>query len=115
VQGINSLLVEGGAGVIKSFLELFSSGSSDNNRSDVDDISSACGNGCHCQVVVTLRPCYLGGYRSIPSELSAGPATLYNCTVASIGQDIVLHGLLHLPSNNYHHMNDVDIISNSKF
>ena len=69
--GINSLLVEGGANIIQSVLE-----------SQLAD-----------QVVVTVRPCFLGGYRSLTRELTA-PLNLESPAAASVGGDIVIFGRL---------------------
>ena len=66
--GLQSLLVEGGAGIIQSVLE-----------SQLVD-----------QVVVTIRPSFLGGYRSLTRELSH-PVHLEHTYAASIGGDIVLY------------------------
>ena len=70
-SGINSLLVEGGANIIQSVLEY-----------QLAD-----------QVVVTIRPCFLGGYRSLTHELSQ-PFNLENTAAASVGGDIVIFGKL---------------------
>ena len=69
--GINSLLVEGGANIIQSVLE------------------SHLAN----QVVVTVRPCFLGGYRSLTHELQQ-PLDLLQTAAASVGGDIVIFGRL---------------------
>jgi riboflavin biosynthesis pyrimidine reductase len=69
--GINSLLVEGGANIIQSVLEF-----------QLAD-----------QVVVTVRPCFLGGYRSLTHELPQ-PLNLENTAAASVGGDIVVFGKL---------------------
>ena len=69
--GINSLLVEGGANIIQSVLE--------SNLAD--------------QVVVTVRPCFLGGYRSLTHELQK-PLDLLQTAAASVGGDIVIFGRL---------------------
>ena len=45
------------------------------------------------QVVVTIRPCFLGGYRSLTHELSQ-PFNLENTAAASVGGDIVIFGKL---------------------
>jgi hypothetical protein len=65
------VLVEGGAGVIQSFLA----------------------GGLAHQAVVTLRPCFLGGYRSMISQLQE-PVSLHQVSVASVGGDVVMHGVL---------------------
>jgi dihydrofolate reductase len=70
--GINSLLVEGGANIIQSVLE--------SNLAN--------------QVVVTVRPCFLGGYRSLTHELQQ-PLDLLQTAAASVGGDIVIFGRLH--------------------
>jgi riboflavin biosynthesis pyrimidine reductase len=69
--GINSLLVEGGANIIQSVLE--------SNLAN--------------QVVVTVRPCFLGGYRSLTHELQQ-PLDLLQTAAASVGGDIVIFGRL---------------------
>lgn len=69
--GIQSVLVEGGATIIQSVLK----------------------HRLAQQVVVTLRPCFFGGYRSMTDQLPA-PVALRSITVASIEGDIVVHGLL---------------------
>jgi riboflavin biosynthesis pyrimidine reductase len=69
--GINSLLVEGGANIIQSVLE--------SNLAN--------------QVVVTVRPCFLGGYRSLTHELQQ-PLDLLHTAAASVGGDIVIFGRL---------------------
>ena len=68
---LRSLLVEGGAGVIQSVLAA----------------------GLAHQAVVTLRPCFLGGYRSMISQLQQ-PVSLHQVSVASVGGDVVMHGVL---------------------
>jgi RibD C-terminal domain len=68
-HGVRSILVEGGAGIIQSVLE----------RELVD------------QVVVTIRPCYLGGYRAMSRELLQ-PVSLIETTAASVGGDVILYG-----------------------
>lgn len=70
-HGLNSILVEGGAGIIQTVLEL----------------------GLVNQFVVTLRPCFFGGYRSLTRQLSF-PTSLEEISVASIGGDLVLHGIV---------------------
>ena len=69
--GINSLLVEGGANIIQSVLEF--------------QLAN--------QVVVTIRPCFLGGYRSLTHELPQ-PLNLEKIAAASVGGDIVIFGKL---------------------
>ena len=66
-----SILLEGGAGIIQSSLEARLAN----------------------QAVITMRPCFLGGYRSMAAQLPA-PANLQNVSVASVGGDLVVHGLL---------------------
>jgi GTP cyclohydrolase II len=66
--GVASILVEGGAGIIQSVLEA--------NLVD--------------QLVVTIRPSFLGGYRSLTRELPH-PVHLVDTHVASVGGDIVLY------------------------
>jgi RibD C-terminal domain len=68
-HGVGSILVEGGAGIIQSVLE----------RELAD------------QVVVTIRPCYLGGYRAMNRELLQ-PVSLIETTAASVGGDVILYG-----------------------
>lgn len=68
-HGLQSVLIEGGAGIIQSVLEL-----------DLVD-----------QFVVTLRPCFFGGYRALTRQLSS-PTNMIDISVASIGGDVVLHG-----------------------
>lgn len=70
-HNVASILLEGGAGIIQSSLEARLAN----------------------QAVITLRPCFLGGYRSMAAQLPA-PANLQNVSVASVGGDLVLHGLL---------------------
>ena len=67
--GVNSVLVEGGATILQSILE---------------------SNLCH-QVVITIRPCLFGGYRSLLSELPS-PVQLNNIKLAVVEGDIVLLG-----------------------
>lgn len=71
LAGINSLLVEGGANIIQSVLE--------SNLAN--------------QVVVTIRPSFLGGYRSLTRELPQ-PLNLLHPAAASVGGDIVIYGQL---------------------
>ena len=66
--GVASILVEGGAGIIQSVLEA--------NLVD--------------QLVVTIRPSFLGGYRSLTRELPH-PVHLEHTHVVSVGGDIVLY------------------------
>jgi len=71
--GIKSVLVEGGAGIIQSMLE----------QRLVD------------QMVVTIRPCYLGGYRSLTRQMFDGHTRdLFHTQLASVGGDMVLYGQL---------------------
>lgn len=67
--GIKTLLVEGGAKIIQSVLE------------------------CQLlnQVVVTIRPSFLGGYRSLTHELEY-PLHLEDTAAASVGGDIIIFG-----------------------
>ena len=65
------MLVEGGANIIQSVLE--------SNLAD--------------QVVVTIRPSFLGGYRSLTRELPQ-PLNLLHPAAASVGGDIVVYGQL---------------------
>jgi len=67
--GIDSVLVEGGAEIIQTALQ-----------SHI----------CH-QVLVTIRPSYLGGYRVISNEMS-GLTQLYDINLSSLGGDIVILG-----------------------
>jgi riboflavin biosynthesis pyrimidine reductase len=76
--GLNSILIEGGAGIIQSVLE----------------------EGLADQVVLTLRPCFFGGYRALRRQLPKGPASLEQVSVASIGGDVVMHGLISYPSHD---------------
>ena len=62
-------MVEGGARIIQSVLE----------KELVD------------QVVVTIRPCYLGGYRAMSHELIQ-PVSLVETAAASVGGDIIIYG-----------------------
>ncbi len=64
------VLVEGGAGIIQSALE----------QRLVQ------------RVVVTIRPCYLGGYRTLTHQLQGGPLSLQDIVVASVDGDIVVFG-----------------------
>ena len=68
--GYNSILVEGGASIIQSVID-----------------ARLCD-----QVVVTIRPCFLGGFRSMTKQLAIGVARLHSCKAASIGGDIVMFG-----------------------
>ncbi|KAJ1393040.1 dihydrofolate reductase-like domain-containing protein, partial [Ochromonadaceae sp. CCMP2298] len=63
--GVRSVLVEGGAGIIQSVLE----------------------GGLAHQVVLTLRPCFFGGYRSLTRQLRR-PVGMTSMQAASIGGDI---------------------------
>ncbi len=83
-MGYNSILVEGGASIIQSVIDA---------------------NLCH-QAVVTVRPCFLGGYRSLTSQLPSGVAKLYSCKVASIGGDIVVFGKFNSKDCNF--INDIE-------
>ena len=65
---VESVLVEGGAGIIQSVLE----------------------SGLVDQLVVTIRPSLLGGYRSLTRELLQ-PVDLSHTHAASVGGDIVLY------------------------
>jgi GTP cyclohydrolase II len=68
-MNIRSLLVEGGAGIIQSVLEE---------------------NLIH-QVIVTVKPSYFGGYRSMTRELE-NPFQLHEIQVENIAGDIVIQG-----------------------
>lgn len=68
---IQSILIEGGANIIQSTLE----------------------NRLANQIVLTLRPSFFGGYKSMTKQLAA-PVELENITVASIEGDIVIHGIV---------------------
>ena len=65
---VASMLIEGGAGIIQSVLE----------------------SGLVDQLVVTIRPSLLGGYRSLTRELLQ-PVDLSHTHAASVGGDIVLY------------------------
>lgn len=67
--GINSVLVEGGATIIQSLLS-----------------SGLCN-----QVIVTIRPSFLGGYRSLTNQLDK-IVELGNIHMAVVGGDIILLG-----------------------
>lgn len=69
--GLRSILIEGGAGIIQSVLEL--------HLAD--------------QVIVTIRPCFYGGYRSLTRQLST-PVELTSTVAASVGGDVILCGQL---------------------
>lgn len=77
LAGINSVLVEGGANIIQSVLE--------SNLAN--------------QVVVTIRPSFLGGYRSLTRELPQ-PLNLLHPAAASVGGDIVIYGQLDKSSDS---------------
>lgn len=79
--GIKTLLVEGGAGIIQSCLEL----------------------GLADQVMVTVRPCFLGGYNSMTRQL-ARPLPLQQVVAASVGGDVVLFGQLNCHEEEYMQM-----------
>jgi riboflavin biosynthesis pyrimidine reductase len=68
---IQSILVEGGANIIQSTLEYRLAN----------------------QIVLTLRPSFFGGYKSMTKQLPV-PVELENITVASIEGDIVIHGIV---------------------
>lgn len=68
---MKSILVEGGAGIIQSVIE--------SNLAN--------------QVILTVRPCFFGGYRIMTRQLP-GPAQLEDVKVASIGGDVVMHGVI---------------------
>lgn len=70
-RGVKSLLIEGGASILQSCLE----------QNLVD------------QVVVTIRPCLLGGYNSLVRQLPR-PLPLKKVVAASVGGDVVLHGII---------------------
>lgn len=67
---VRRVLVEGGAGIIQSALE----------QRLVQ------------RVIVTIRPCYLGGYRTLTHQLQGGPLSLQDIVVASVDGDIVVFG-----------------------
>ena len=69
--GIRSVLIEGGAAVIQTVLE----------------------KKLAHQMVLTLRPCFLGGFRCLTHQLSS-LVKLKQVQMASVGGDIILHGLL---------------------
>jgi riboflavin biosynthesis pyrimidine reductase len=69
---IDSILVEGGAGIIQSVLEE---------------------NLVH-QFIVTVKPSYFGGYRSMTRELE-NPFHLHEVQVENIAGDVVIHGFNH--------------------
>lgn len=68
-SGIKSVLVEGGSSIIKSVLDL-----------------QLCN-----QLIVTIRPCYLGGYRILTDQLSR-PINLFDVVVATVGGDVMIFG-----------------------
>ena len=77
--GITSLLIEGGATVLQSFMEL---------KGVVD------------QLLVTIRPCFLGGYRCLTEEFST-TVSLQGVHAASVGGDVIIYGIpLHDDDNN---------------
>ena len=65
------VLVEGGAGIIQSVLE--------------QQLAHF--------IVLTIRPCYFGGYRAMTRQLPQ-PLSIRDAVAASIGGDLVLFGLL---------------------
>lgn len=67
--GIKRVLVEGGAGILQTVLE-----------TELVD-----------QVVVTIRPSFFGGYRSMVRQLRH-PRSMDNLSAASVAGDIVLYG-----------------------
>lgn len=69
-MGVRTLLIEGGAEVIQSALEL-----------KVID-----------QVVVTVKTSFFGGYRSMTRQLTV-PSPLIDVAVGLAEGDIILHGL----------------------
>ncbi len=74
---VKRVLIEGGAGIIQSALE----------------------NRLVQRVIVTIRPCYLGGYRSLTRQLLGGPLSLVDTAVASVDGDIVVYGKVDAPNN----------------
>ena len=71
IYGIKSILVEGGAEIIQSVLT-----------------HKLCN-----QIVLTLKPYYYGGYRSLRSQLES-PVMLTNVTTARVEEDIIIHGII---------------------
>jgi riboflavin biosynthesis pyrimidine reductase len=69
--GMSSLMLEGGAQTIQSFLEL----------------------GLVDQIVLTIKPIFFGGYRCLTGELSR-PANLRDVVVVRAEGDLILHGYL---------------------
>lgn len=69
--GIKSILIEGGAEIIQSVLQL-----------------KLCN-----QVVLTLKPVYFGGYRALTKQLDS-PVHLLNVSTVRVEEDILIHGLL---------------------
>lgn len=67
--GVRSVLVEGGAEIIQSVL-----------RARL----------CH-QIVLTLKPLYFGGYRSMTEQLES-PALLTDVSVHQVENDFLMHG-----------------------
>ena len=68
---MKSVLVEGGAGIILSVLE----------------------QGLAHQLILCIRPCFFGGYRSMTQQLHE-PVGMTNINIASVDGDVVLYGQL---------------------
>lgn len=68
-HGVEKLLVEGGARILQDVLE----------------------QGVADQVLVTMQPCFLGGYRALTRQL-ARPVPLEDIAVATVEGDIIIHG-----------------------
>lgn len=79
---IRSVLVEGGAGIIQAFLEAQYAAP---DRSDPVPLVD--------QVIVTVKPWYLGGYRVMKRQLpSKTPLVLHRTWIAQGGDDFFLYG-----------------------
>lgn len=87
--GVRRVLIEGGAGIIQSALE----------------------NRLVQRVIVTIRPCYLGGYRSLTRQLLGGPLSLVDIALASVDGDIVVFGKVGDPNNIISARNPVKLIT----
>jgi hypothetical protein len=84
IYNIHSILVEGGAHIIQSILE----------QKLVN------------QVVITMRPCFFGGYRVMHSQLP-NIVSLEDIRAISLGGDIIIYGKIY-NQHNIRNINNVD-------
>lgn len=80
---MNRVLIEGGAQILQDVFE----------------------RGIANQAVLTLQPCFFGGYRALTRQLNQ-PLPLQDMTVAGVGGDIIIHGSFDKKRSDNNHSNN---------